>query len=215
MKNKLLFTAILFVIATNTFSQVPNYVPTNGLVGWWPFNGNAIDESINTNDGTVNGATLTADRFGNANNAYSFDGVSNYISIPNSVSLSNMTSITISAWFNINQYFTQINQGWFSILSKTNSSLLGKYRLGAYTNVSGQPGFFSNLGTMEANINQNNLYSLNQWNQIIITISNGNYTIYVNGIQIFNGATTLTSSTTDNVPLLIGKDTYGLVDYAN
>ncbi len=52
---------------------MPTYVPTTGLVGWWPFNGNANDESGNGNNGTVNGAILTSDRFGIANKAYSFD----------------------------------------------------------------------------------------------------------------------------------------------
>ena len=73
-------TIILAVLFTaNLMAQVPNYVPTNGLVGWWPFNGNANDESGNGNNGTVNGATLTTDRFGNANKAYSFDGNLNKI----------------------------------------------------------------------------------------------------------------------------------------
>jgi len=69
----------------NLFAQnIPSYVPTNGLVGWWPFNGNANDESGNGNNGTVNGAILTTDRFGNDGKAYSFDGVSNYILVNNS-----------------------------------------------------------------------------------------------------------------------------------
>ena len=38
-----------------------------GLVGWWKFDGDATDSSGNGNDGTVNGATLTNDRFGQAN----------------------------------------------------------------------------------------------------------------------------------------------------
>jgi hypothetical protein len=59
-------------LTANLWAQVPNYVPTNGLVGWWPFNGNANDESGNGNNGTVNGATLTTDRFGVANKAYQF-----------------------------------------------------------------------------------------------------------------------------------------------
>ena len=70
MKKLTFLTAIL--LATTTFAQIPNYVPTNGLVGWWPFNGNANDESGNGNNGTVNGATLTMDRFGNADMAYYF-----------------------------------------------------------------------------------------------------------------------------------------------
>jgi len=59
---------LLFLFITSfAYSQVPNYVPSNGLVGWWPFNGNANDESANTNNGTVNGPSLTSDRFGNSN----------------------------------------------------------------------------------------------------------------------------------------------------
>ena len=73
MKKHLLILATVF-LSISTFSQIPNYVPANGLVGWWPFNGNANDESGNGNHGTVNGATLTQDRFGNANMAYGFDG---------------------------------------------------------------------------------------------------------------------------------------------
>jgi hypothetical protein len=77
----LILTTVLLSISA--FAQVPSYVPTNGLVGWWPFNGNANDESGNGNNGTVNGATIASDRFGAANEAYSFDGVGDNIQISN------------------------------------------------------------------------------------------------------------------------------------
>ena len=75
IKKSVLLTALAIAgfAVTSLAQTVPNYVPTNGLVAWWPFNGNAIDESVNINDGTVNGATLTADRFGNSNSAYNFN----------------------------------------------------------------------------------------------------------------------------------------------
>ena len=41
---QLLLLPLLFITVLS-FGQVPNYVPTNGLVGYWPFNGNANDES--------------------------------------------------------------------------------------------------------------------------------------------------------------------------
>jgi hypothetical protein len=115
-KKNLLLTAVATLgLAAATLAQtVPNYVPTNGLVGWWPFNGNANDESGNGNNGTVNGATLTADRFGNANKAYSFDGSSDNINVNSNTSLniSFGQSITVSCWLkhdltatNINKYF--------------------------------------------------------------------------------------------------------------
>ena len=99
MKNYLkVMVAIVF--ATNLMAQnVPNYVPKNGLVGWWPFNGNANDESGNGNHGTVNGAVLTSDRNGKVNSAYNFDGINNDISISK---LNNMQykPISYSVWFN-------------------------------------------------------------------------------------------------------------------
>ncbi|MBF0368929.1 MAG: hypothetical protein HQL52_05655 [Magnetococcales bacterium] len=46
----------------------------DGLVAYYPFNGDATDESGNGYDGTVSGASLTTDRLGVADSAYSFDG---------------------------------------------------------------------------------------------------------------------------------------------
>ena len=98
MKRLLLFITIC--ISSVSFGQVPNYVPTNGLVGWWGFNGNANDESGNGNNGTVNGATLTTDRFSNANSAYDFV-VNNVIDfgLSNDFSVTSAETKTITLWF--------------------------------------------------------------------------------------------------------------------
>lgn len=72
--------------------------PTNGLVGYWPFTGNANDASGNNHHGTVNGASLTTERFGAANGAYSFDGVNDYIAIAPSSLVDNETAATLSFW---------------------------------------------------------------------------------------------------------------------
>jgi hypothetical protein len=55
-------------------AQLPSYVPVNGLKGFWPFCGNAIDVSGYGHNGTVSGAVLCADRFNMAANAYSLNG---------------------------------------------------------------------------------------------------------------------------------------------
>lgn len=99
---KLLLTALTTMgIASATVAQVPNYVPSNGLIGWWPFNGDAKDQSINSNDGTVNGATLVSDRNGNTNSAYSFDGVSNWIDCGHNADFDfTQGSLTMNCWIN-------------------------------------------------------------------------------------------------------------------
>jgi hypothetical protein len=111
---KVMFTAFAvgLGLTASLWAQVPSYVPTNGLVGWWPFNGNANDESGNANNGTVNGATLTADRFGNANKAYNFDGIDDFIDFVNSSVPTGVSSRTISLWFYVISY-PQDQQGYY------------------------------------------------------------------------------------------------------
>jgi hypothetical protein len=68
----------------------------NSLVACYPFNGNANDASGNNYHGTVIGATLGTDRFGNANSAYYLNGTSNYISVaPN---YPDATKFSVSTW---------------------------------------------------------------------------------------------------------------------
>jgi len=104
---KILLTFLLVLVSSFGFSQsVPSYVPTNGLVGWWGFNGNAQDGSGNGNHGTVNGATLTTDRYGNQNGAYSFDGINDDINVSGSPSLNAIESsgsFSFSTWMLMRQ----------------------------------------------------------------------------------------------------------------
>ena len=67
----------------------------NGLVAYYPFNGNASDESGNGNNGIVNGASLTTDRFGNIDAAYGFNN--SYIQA--SASQLPTDERTVSVWF--------------------------------------------------------------------------------------------------------------------
>ncbi|MGL4629883.1 MAG: LamG domain-containing protein, partial [Leadbetterella sp.] len=85
-----------FISLPSTFSQVNL---RNGLVACYPFNGNASNQSNSRNNGTVNGATLTTDRFGKPNSAYNFDG-NDYIQLANPEDFKNNT-FTYSAWVNI------------------------------------------------------------------------------------------------------------------
>ena len=87
------------VLSYNQTSFLPCTLPSNlqtSLTGFYPFCGNADDESTFSNNGNVIGANLTNDRFGNSNSAYSFDGNNDYIDLGNPSP--NPGSLTISAW---------------------------------------------------------------------------------------------------------------------
>jgi len=118
---KLLFALLVLSVFTVN-AQVPSYVPTNGLVAYYPFNGNANDASGNGNNGVVNGATLTSDRNGSVNSAYSFNGVSNYISVGDNATL-NPNSISISGWINSNSNASDVQTGAKAIIKKWNQSI--------------------------------------------------------------------------------------------
>jgi hypothetical protein len=82
-----------------TMKMTSSNIPMNGMVAFYPFNGNADDKSGNMNHGIVYGAVLTNDRFGKSNAAYHFDGYNDYIKIADDESYSGLNEITVSAWF--------------------------------------------------------------------------------------------------------------------
>jgi hypothetical protein len=74
-------------------------VPTNDLIAWYPFNGNANDESGNGNNGIVNGATLSSDRNGNSSKAYFFSSANCATRIDAQINTTAIQSgLTISIW---------------------------------------------------------------------------------------------------------------------
>ncbi|MDV7185700.1 LamG-like jellyroll fold domain-containing protein [Lutibacter sp. TH_r2] len=173
------------------------------LVAYYPFNGNANDESGNENHGTVNGATLTTDRFGNTDNAYSFDGIDNFIQVPNSNSLDISNSdLTISMWLYNDNPLT--DSSWKGI-SKGGYDTHTGYELiftNNPSNSNGKLGF--NIGSSGYNVSSFNTYS-DQWIMLTGTYENGVRKVYINGIEQTTtpqGGDTLDSSTSD---LYIGK----------
>ncbi|MBP1630219.1 MAG: hypothetical protein H6Q15_1112 [Bacteroidetes bacterium] len=101
-KHSFLIVFAILIFANTSIAQLPQNVPTNGLVGWWGFNGNANDGSTNGNNGIVNGTTLTTDRNGMANSAYYFNGNSNITIAHNSGFLCSNYSLCFWAKYNTN-----------------------------------------------------------------------------------------------------------------
>jgi hypothetical protein len=211
MKNKklLLLSFGLLMTTQMIFSQVPSYVPSNGLVGYWPFNGNANDLSGNGNNGTVNGATLTSDRFGNANSAYNFDGNNNHILVSDNSTLSGFSDITISLWVNISQFpsasdpFSGLVTKWYG--SGNCGGMTDNYACYLRTNnqfVAGTNQYrnYPNMLQSPSNLSTSNWYHL-----VIVHNSTTGGSIYINGslVSTYNTSGALCSSTN---PLYFGCD---------
>lgn len=202
---KRIITLFIFMLSIQSiFSQAP----TNGLVAYYPFNGNAQDESGNGNHGTVNGATLTTDRFGNSGRAFSFDGVSNNILVNNSNSLQNINEITLSAWV----YYTGLaSDGTIPILDKSNSSIGGQYFLRIYNN--GNNSFSGTLNGNHGGLSFNGIQP-QTWHLLTMVSANNNFKFYLDGqlIGAVNGSGTSFSNT---LPLTIGANPSGILEVLN
>jgi hypothetical protein len=169
----------------NTIINESDSIPKNGLVAYYPFNGNARDESGNVNDGVVNGATLTEDRFKNSRKAYYFNGAHDYIEIPSTPLLNMHNQITISAWINPEM---QIAGGIVSKVGGPNGNY-GYQFLIADSNSQIHFQFNSDGDPSGGNWNVNNYHSnaeilTGKWNYIAATYDNNTIAIYFNGILI-------------------------------
>jgi hypothetical protein len=179
MKKIILLASLIFSI--NAFAQVPSYVPTNGLQGWWPFSGNVNDISANVNNGTINGSTLTNDRFGNNNAAYYFNGTS-YISIPNITQYHFGTNndFTINMWFKR----ALTSSSWQVLMSYAcpDAGGTGGFQLGTQSN------FNLELGSTVAEIFTNGNVNDTLWHMLTTTFNRttDSVKVYQDGIYIGN-----------------------------
>jgi hypothetical protein len=205
MKKQLL-TLITLTFATTLTAQIPNYVPSNGLLGWWPFNGNANDESGNGNNGTVNGATLTADRFGVADKAYVFDGVDDFIKVNQ---LYDLEQRTVNLWFLGLELFQSGNSA-YQILNVDTQIL--QYGLTSLQIENNTLHLFGGGEQFPFTIPIDS----NSWYMVTTTRDLSSVKYYLNGI--FIGASvsgTVTSTSNDNPNLLIGVDRAETVQFFN
>jgi hypothetical protein len=177
-------------------------IPTNGLVGYWPFNGNANDASGNGLNGTVYSASLTTDRFGNANSAFQFSGTtSSYISVSNNAKLLLADNLTISFWI----YRTRTSSVEYIVgkgrdLGNSYSFILnsagGTY--GAFRASNGT-GAFNSLVTPQA-------VDSNKWVFLTYVIHQPDsiQKLYVNGVPVDSSKSVL-FTITNNYPLVFGR----------
>lgn len=172
---KKIFT-LCFLLSIFGLSNALSQIPTEGLVGYWPFSGNANDESGNGHDGTLFGPILESDRFGRNDAAYYFDGVNDYIYITNS-SLVEGGYVALSFWLkkdisessgypiitgNQNDYYIHCEGDSISCWIVTDQPHGGSPITGFETEYGYSP--------------------YNQWNHIVLNYDGNNLEMYINNV---------------------------------
>ena len=165
------------IILINSF---PFNTISDGLVGFYPFTGNANDSSVKNNNGIIQGAILTNDRFGISNSAYSFNGLNSNISLP-------------KPFFDGNNSITQFGFSTFININKTGDyGIWGKTLFWGEVNL--QVINDNSILLFWANSNGGNTYSQiksaantiapNKWYHLTVNFSNSILKLYINGVEV-------------------------------
>jgi hypothetical protein len=172
---------------------------STGLVAYYPFSGNVNDASGSGNNGTVFNATLTSDRFGNTNSAYSFNGTTAYIDVRDSTSLHLSSNFTLSAWI----YQSAAQQSGYRIIDKALAGTPGGFALDTWgSGIGGHTLRLQGAGTNNPNVLGATAYSLLAWHHVAAVVSGSNGWVYLDGIV--NGTGNVGSIPVNTLDLYIG-----------
>jgi len=151
-----------------TFTTLYPPPPTSGLSAYYPFNGNANDESVNNYNGTVTGAVLSPDRFGTNNSAYYFNGINNKIYIGNSLIVQDR--ISVSCWVK-----STATSGQIISTGSRNSYRIGKTEDGV------DCGLYLSDASDGYGIGTSAVVDCSDWTHVVIVYNGSEVNLYING----------------------------------
>ncbi len=166
------------------------------IAAYFPFSGNAFDASKNGYSGTVYNATLSDDRFGSPQEAYSFNGNSSYIGFPSNPALAFTGDFTLAAWVRSTR-----SSGFQGIVSYENS---GKYGYGLCLRTDGLPSaWIGNGSTWEFAYGSDAIRGDGKWHHLAAVRRSGVLHFYLDGVA--QGVTTAHPVAYSGSYALIGK----------
>ncbi|WP_299161947.1 thrombospondin type 3 repeat-containing protein [uncultured Eudoraea sp.] len=189
-------------------SQIPTYLPTDGIVAWYPFNGNSNDGTGNNNNGIINGPVLSTDRKGNNNSSYYFDGVDDYINVTNPTVLNFQAnqSFSVSFYYNSDSDMPMDFGGIISRHALINSQPYFGWQI---TRTKNELAYETMNGCFDFNLDA---LSHSQWSHYVFVFDRliGNLKVYKNGSIIVNDdCSGITENMITDYDLKIGADREG------
>ncbi|NCC26607.1 MAG: PEGA domain-containing protein, partial [Gammaproteobacteria bacterium] len=175
---------------------------TNGLIAHWPFDGSAEDTSGRGHHGTNHGAIPTEDRFGIPGAALSFNGRSDYISVPSHPDFNLGGDYSFSLW--INQRSAQ--PGGFRLIDKATAGRCDGWNLDTYDSAPGRSGRAIRMNVGCPWSTSATTHALDEWNHIAVSVKDRKATFFLNGRA--NGSGAVAGTPRNTLDLFIGSAHY-------
>jgi hypothetical protein len=205
---KKLFGILTITAALAVSVQAQSFL-TNGLVAYFPLNGNANDASGNGNNGFAENTFATTNQFGQADSALGFAGNS-WVYVPYSASLFT-TNYTVSMMFNCKTNFASNGSGNFCLLRSGNASTdyAHGYEIAA-VDFGQNFGFWDFSGDFVGGgkcVTPINNWQQNQWYNLTFTRNGLVAQLYVNGTLVASVTNSTPYTPAQSSPLYIGANT--------
>lgn len=172
-----------------------------GMVGYWPFDGDAKDASGSRNNGTATNVEPTEDRYGNAAGAYRFSGTG-YVEVPHSLTLNLVPAYTVTAWIKPQRWYSNC----MSIVQK------GDQKRVHYQFQFGNGYIYCCGSDIKPECRQHRI-ELDKWQQVALTYESGKYLRYYHNGELVGQWSFKKRLPTNNGSLFIGKDPWGSLEY--
>ena len=185
----LLFTSFLTEISAVYANDIPGL--RNGLVGYWPFCGNAQDKSGNNRNGTVNGAVLTKDRFGRDNSAYEFAGNNSSNITVGATGITGDYTLSFWEYTSVQQLACQIGMGVNPLNTGGVNSAYGIQMNGSAVVCGVAPlvrSVTDGASSCTNILSNTQPVQLNKWTHIIVSRKGSLVSIFVNGALVASGS---------------------------
>jgi hypothetical protein len=180
---------------------------TGSLVAYYPFDGDTKDASGLHNDGTASSGSFTSDRFGHANSAYSFNGSTASIDVPNDSTLNFQAGITVNFWMTVGAFYSTREQYPIS-----HGSWQNRWKFSISPNTNTLRWTVRNSQGVPKDLDSQTHLILDSLYNVTGTYNGSDFEIYLNGqLDAFTSFSGLINTTTS--ALTIGQDLPGDNNY--
>ncbi|HUD10976.1 MAG TPA: LamG domain-containing protein, partial [Candidatus Saccharimonadia bacterium] len=170
----------------------------SGTMAYYPLDTDTGDEAYDVSANVNNGALIGSPSWvtGEIGDALSFNGTSQYVTVPTSSTDSQTGSMTIEAWVNLSNY-TNTNE----ILSKTIGSGSTNNTFELRTQASTGDLQFLGYDTALRTVTSTSAVPTGGWHQVAVTKTGSTATLYIDGAPVGSGSVGTTTTNSNDMKI--------------